>query len=244
MEYETIKQQANDDKGKFIFWDDKDFDNEFDLLSGKNHLSDVIARILRCYVESWEEAAILKKDPVSEAKLLRKYGGLQFYDIDTKKMFFISDSKLHWMRPTRKSGGYSVMCFNEDYSEEDNKKDDNVEPFAIFRGCPLHELLTLYYKKEKDKGVIVVEKDNTVSNDEPEPTTTSDANTTSGEKGKECAVKGCRNGALGGPGAPGAHHCAACKKHVHNLCCQAGNLLHKDNDLIMFCSEKCKAKKL
>jgi len=41
--------------------------------------------------------AVARKDPVAEAKLLQKYGGLEFYDIDNNLGCLICDDELVWL---------------------------------------------------------------------------------------------------------------------------------------------------
>jgi len=64
--------------------------------------------LFKCWIEDWEKDHIYKKDPVSKQKLLRKYGGLTWIDIDAtdngnvKKITSRADemqyaSKLGWM---------------------------------------------------------------------------------------------------------------------------------------------------
>ena len=47
-------------------------------------------RIFRAWLEDWETAAREKQDPVNEARLLKKYGGLVWLDPDLKKTFVAS----------------------------------------------------------------------------------------------------------------------------------------------------------
>ena len=78
IEREKLQSSASE---PYKFWDEDDFDREFDMLSS-NGSSSSTKRILKCYFEPWEQEHILKKDDVSKAKFLQKYGGLEFNDID------------------------------------------------------------------------------------------------------------------------------------------------------------------
>ena len=51
-------------------------------------------RIFKGWLEDWEEAIVKKNDPVHEAKLLRKYGGLRWHDVDNDKMFTADNGKM------------------------------------------------------------------------------------------------------------------------------------------------------
>ena len=49
-----------------------------------------------------------RNDPVCEAKLLRKFGGLNFYDPDTKATYKVHTEHMHWEKyhgQTQRSGG-------------------------------------------------------------------------------------------------------------------------------------------
>jgi hypothetical protein len=158
----------------YKFWDDDDFLEEFDMLTETGEEETPRRRVVKCFLEDWEAAAVFKKDPISVTRLLKKYGGLQFYDIDTKKMFYTDAKKLNWTRPYRdQSGGYSIICYNQDYDEDDPDV-KNVEPFAICNGCPLHELLRKYYKKNERDGIVVMMK----SDEDDDSSTTSSEYTT------------------------------------------------------------------
>jgi hypothetical protein len=53
----------------------------------------------------------IQEGPNIRSTTAQKYGRLQFYDINMKKMFYTDAKKLNWTRPYRdQSGGYSVVC--------------------------------------------------------------------------------------------------------------------------------------
>ena len=104
------------------------------------------------------------KDPVSEAKLVKKYGDLQFFDVDTRKMFYTDPDKLQWTRRSKKrGGGYCVIGYSEDYEDDDPQKEDHVELFAIVDGdeqrSAIHDLLQLYYSQHPEKRVHVLREE-------------------------------------------------------------------------------------
>ena len=105
--------------------------------------------------------------------MIKKYGGLKFYDINTKKMFYMDAKKLNWTRLYRdQSGGYSIVCYYQDYNE-DEPNYDNMEPSALCKGCSLHELICKYYKKTKSSRIKVVTQTDDDDNDNSS-TTSSD----------------------------------------------------------------------
>ena len=82
-----------------FFWDDDDFDSELDFNSAsyKKEQKKKSKHVVKCWMEDWEVEAVAKKDPVAEAKLLQKYGGLEFYDIDNNLGCLICDNELVWL---------------------------------------------------------------------------------------------------------------------------------------------------
>jgi hypothetical protein len=118
------------------------------------------ARIVRAWIEDWESEAIKKRDPVHEAKLLRKYGGLAWFDPDTKMMFTADSTRLYWQKKTKgQSSGYCIYGVREDYDPSDPDNEDTWEPWALQEGdCLLHELIVEWYKKNPQEGLQVIEK--------------------------------------------------------------------------------------
>ena len=111
-------------------------------------------------MEEWERATSQKRDPVAEAKLMKKYGSLQFMDVDTNKMFYSDPNKLNWSRQSKSGGGYSVIGYSEDYDKDDQHKEDNIEYFVIVDGdepcSAIHDLARMYYTSHPEKGVKVI----------------------------------------------------------------------------------------
>ena len=138
---------------------DEDFEQDF-ILEEKAGLASPrkpkAKRILRCWLEDWEEVAVKKMDPVSQAQLLKKYGGLIWWDPDSKKMFKNAEDKLHWQKKTRRKDdntyGYCVLAYREDYNEDDMATYDYM---AIEKGCMLHTQLYNYYKKHPHDGLVI-----------------------------------------------------------------------------------------
>jgi len=59
--------------------------------------------IVNCRVEDWEVAAWLSQDTVSEAKILKKYGGLEWIDIDNDILCHEGDN-LKWLGKQQRVG--------------------------------------------------------------------------------------------------------------------------------------------
>ena len=71
----------------------------------------------KAWEEEWEDEAINKRDPVHEAKLLEKYGGLQWFDFDNIKTFYSNKNEIRWFKEPRKAGVYCVIGYDEEYEE-------------------------------------------------------------------------------------------------------------------------------
>jgi len=54
--------------------------------------------------------------------LLKKYGGLQFYDIDTKKNCYLSKTECVWLGRRRgNEGGWGLKGYDEDWDKTNPK---------------------------------------------------------------------------------------------------------------------------
>jgi hypothetical protein len=136
----------------YKFWDEDDFDNEFDMFATPLP-SKKQQRIIKCYFEDWESEHTLRRDDVSKAKLLQKYGGLEFDDIDTGTHLFIDDKDLYFQRKTKRdAGGWCVKAY--EVGDADIERD--FEHWQIEPGCALHDCLAAYYRKHPEKNVKVV----------------------------------------------------------------------------------------
>jgi len=92
---ELARLEQNNEPLKF--WDDSDIQGHFDVLRGDNSNDDEQPeRIFKAWHEEWETTSRFINDPVEEAKLLAKYGGLEFYDPDTETMRTICSTQLEW----------------------------------------------------------------------------------------------------------------------------------------------------
>ena len=142
---------------RYKFWDEDDFDKQFDMLS-EEVTDQSKKRTLKCYMESWEKEHIRKKDDVSKAKFLHKYGGLEFDDVDFGGVHLtISDSDMRFRRRGKKDdddcGGWTPYAYS-------NKEGDKPSPWPIFDGCPLHDCIATYYRKHPELNIkIILKKD-------------------------------------------------------------------------------------
>jgi hypothetical protein len=150
--------KAEDSKKKpFKFWMEEDMDIEFDMFIEDKKQEAKQIKVFKAWEEEWEEEATKKRDPVHEAKLLQKYGGLQWFDPDKNKTYFSNDKEVRWFKEPRKPGVYCIISYDEDYEEgkTDEQDDDHVEMWHVSED--LRYCIAEYYKKNKDKGIKILE---------------------------------------------------------------------------------------
>ena len=148
---ERKKVQSNTEE-RYKFWEDDDFDNEFDILRPTVYeKSD--QRTLKCYFEAWEDEHLRNKSDVSKAKFLRKYGGLEFDDVDKANVHYrICDQEMVFRRRFKEDrGGWSIVAYNDK-----NEK----QTWILEKGCPLHDCIATYYRKHPElKTKVLIRKD-------------------------------------------------------------------------------------
>jgi hypothetical protein len=164
------RRKFDNDATPYKFWTDNDFDKALglDILAGEaaERIQVKPSRIVKCYMEDWEVGAQKKKDPVNEARLMKKYENLEWFDPDTNKMFRVDG--MNWKGGRGKDSGYSVSAYNEDWEIDDPKHEENEEPWAIFKNCVLHECIMDYYKKHPEFGVRAIGEEQLFSTSDEE----------------------------------------------------------------------------
>ena len=141
---EKVQSSTND---KYKFWDEEDFDNEFDMLRTVSS-DQQKRRSIKCYLESWENDHLRKKNDVSKAKFLHKYGGLEFKDLDSQALLTISDTELTFRRRSKGDrGGWAVVAYSA-------TKEKTIWPIEY--GCPLHDCIATFYETHPEKNVNVL----------------------------------------------------------------------------------------
>ena len=104
------------------FWDDDDFKT---LGVGKygidvDQLVKTPKKIFRTWLEDWEEDIIEVNDPVNQARLLEKYGGMAWHDPDNNINFTACTEKMYFNR-TRNEKGYCAYGLKETYDAANPK---------------------------------------------------------------------------------------------------------------------------
>lgn len=166
MEKADLKQSYKESNTKpYQYWSDDDLQNLLSIVTKGNSVIDTvpIARIFKNWEEDWEEESIFKKSPVSEARLLEKYGGLTWFDPDNNQVVYSDGNELKWIRITKKkdgvkSGGYAIVAYDEKYDNgTDENKDDHTEPWEF--SIDLRSLIATYYTEHPEFGVKIIETD-------------------------------------------------------------------------------------
>jgi len=227
----------------YKFWDEEDFDQQFDMLSDFSGLQSN-TRVLKCYMESWENEHIRKKNDVSKAKLIHKYGGLEFDDVDNGEHLRICDKEMRFRRRRKKldddddAGGWTALTYSSAVGEKPS-------PWPIFDGCPLHDCIATYYCKHPELNIKILLKKDQVEgieylmslpkkkdeNSEGSYSTDSDSASEQASKfagGKVSAASKTRvgksdesdTGPCGGCGKPvgPVHKCDRCFMNMHPFC--------------------------
>jgi hypothetical protein len=148
IEREKVQSSTTE---RYKFWDEDDFDSEFDMLIPVSNTLPK-KRVLKCYFEEWEEEHLTKKNDVSKAKFLQKYGGLEFRDIDFGTHYTICTKDMQYRRKTKKDrGGWTAIAYTQ-------KKEKST--WVIGKGCPLHDCIATFYQRHPEKNFrVVIRKD-------------------------------------------------------------------------------------
>jgi hypothetical protein len=190
MEKSDIKRQFSEsDDNPYQFWTDEDFDRRFDLLSNDTSEEMKPSRIFKCWEEDWEDEAIYIKSPVNEAKLLNKYGGLSWFDIDNNQMLHSDTDDLKWTRVTRskktneKNGGYSLIAYDEYYDKDKADRNDHMEPWTF--SVDLRDCIGEYYENHPELGVKVLRLEGNENESDSDPDEDDDDNLDSKKNEKD-----------------------------------------------------------
>lgn len=140
----------------YRFWDDEDFDKCLEESSKENkEETQKPDRIFRAFIEDWEVECIKKKDPTHEAKLLKKYGGLELFDIDEDSNARISETELNWSRPSRKGGGYMVTVYDDKWDGDITTAEEHCQSWVI--NTDLILCIKTFYKKNPNSAIVIVD---------------------------------------------------------------------------------------
>ena len=92
------------------------------MINGSVQMKKTRIRKFRMYFEDWEQPAAKKEDPENKQRILTKYGGLQFKDIDNGDVLTIDRDELHYSTPAKGSDWkfkqYHLMVYQETKRED------------------------------------------------------------------------------------------------------------------------------
>ena len=226
----NARLERNSEKGTFKdpykFWSDDDFDREFALFANDktDEETEDGARVFKGYFEEWEKVHLHKRDDISKAKFLQKYGGLEFDDVDLPVHYVIDPNELHFQRRTKhEDGGWCVRTTNDQSVNEDGDSDVDDEEqdkfiiWSIFDNCALLDCIASYYLYNPKKNLKLVLR-----------------------KGQEEEIRALT--ACGGcdERATPHHKCDKCKKNMHVEC---GRIIGELNDRCPVRCPSCDGKK-
>ena len=115
--------------------------------------------------EDWEPEVIKKQGPVNKAKLLQKYGGLNWVDPDYGDTFTACKEHMYWSSK-RKSRGYCLKGLLPAFDAE-APDDNDWEPWVLDPEC-LHCLIVEYIEKHPCKDLVLVKRKQEDSDEEGE----------------------------------------------------------------------------
>jgi hypothetical protein len=160
---------ALDDSGKDQFWNEDDF-QDLGLTKYGIDVEEITQRkkpskIFRAWLEDWEKEILTTNDPVNEAKLLQKYGGMVWHDPDTKCNFTAHPDQMYFNKK-RGDKGYCVFGVKETYNHQD-PQDDQWDPWALTDD--LYEEIAEYNSRTNPQAHILIvtkKKEKPISDDD------------------------------------------------------------------------------
>ena len=205
----NARLERNSKKGTFEdpykFWNDDDFDEEFSSFSipeMKSNNGDT--RVFKCYFEDWEQERLHRKDDISKAKFLQKYGGLEFDDVDQPDHYQIDTEELHFQRRSKhEEGGWCIMAKKESLSNHDvagedhadDQKKAKLQKWSLFDGCAVIDCIASYYTQHPNENIKLVMR-----------------------KGQETEIRNMTSCGGCGVHVTPHHKCDKCKSNMHLSC--------------------------
>jgi hypothetical protein len=149
-----IKRKSKDCAAHF--WEDEDF-HGLGLSKYGVDIHDLIlkapTKIFRAWLEEWEKEILEVNDPVHQARLLEKYGGMVWHDPDFNEMLTANSDMMFFSRK-RGERGYCVYGVKETWREGDADDDDTWEPWAL--NDDLYQQIAEYYEKNPQANIQIV----------------------------------------------------------------------------------------
>ena len=147
------------------FWDDDDFRGLGLSRYGVDvdHLVKVPTRIFRAWLEEWEEEILYENDPVHQARLLEKYGGMAWHDPDFDQMLTASCDRMYFSRK-RGERGYCVYGLKDGWCEGHTDDADTWEPWAL--NADLYGQIAEFYELNPHPTIQIVRQNEETATEE------------------------------------------------------------------------------
>jgi len=128
---ELGQDRQDTNENSILGWNDEDimFDaklQEWGVDVDELKRAPTIERQFRGWLEDWEKDLLKHNDPVSEARLLEKYKGLAFHDIDQNITYMVYEDNLEYRM--YRGGGWCVIGVPPEYN---GNNDEELYPYLI-----------------------------------------------------------------------------------------------------------------
>jgi hypothetical protein len=128
----------------------------------------------KAWFEDWEEEWVTTKSAVAEARLLAKYGGIDFFDVDTNSLMLICKTEMEWVR-VKMSKGERVLggwCIKAAPKDVRKPEDEDYTTFDIGDESCIYYLIKKYHKNRNDLDLDVTHYERGEDESESEDTST------------------------------------------------------------------------
>lgn len=126
-----------------------------------------VKRVFRAWCEKWERKKLTAKgDPIFEAKLVNKYGGMKWIDIDNPKMPVVSahPTKMRFYQ-LKSNNRYDVLAIGDTFDV--SKHEDDQDDYEIWmRENDLYCQIVEYYEQHPDPDIIIYQEGDCLSDEE------------------------------------------------------------------------------
>jgi len=154
-----LEMDDSSDDIEINFWDKEDFDKAlgFDISeAGTTQTNGKPNRIVNCWFEKWEESLVADDSDVAHNRLIAKYRGLEFVDLDPPHRKFRIDNALAWNDVDNE---WCLRCISSDVKDDDDEGDiENSQYVATWaiQASDVYDCILSYYKENSDLGIVAV----------------------------------------------------------------------------------------
>jgi hypothetical protein len=158
-------------------WSEDDFNSNLDMLAPD--VTDGLEpklQTFKAWFEDWEEEWVTTKSAVAEARLLAKYGGIDFFDVDTNSLMLICKTEMEWVR-VKMSKGERVLggwCIKAAPKDVRKPEDEDYTTFDVGDESCIYYLIKKYHKNRNDLDLDVTHYERGEDESESEDTATTE----------------------------------------------------------------------